>query len=467
MKKFFLLIIFGCHMSAAFFGSSPLTTAIDSLIYTTNPYSMVGIEIRDLESGKIIYEKNPHILMRPASLEKIPTALVVLSQLGPTYQFETSLLEKEHTVYLRFSGDPTFTLQDLNGLFKTYKHKKGGTITGNIVINQESVPVFPHVDGWSVEATRFLYGAPISVININKNTICLRVVPAKTDKQKPLIIYDKNQPPYKIDNHSISKACLDEEYIERCDLDLEEQVSIKGCVPNGSPAFKVCLPVKEHRFKEYIRKCIQTSLAEAGIHLKGKIFFRPFSKQKLHIIAQHLSDPLYDIVKNGMKESDDTIMESVLIPFMLKRPHKFRKPKYLGTFMANVLQDSLGVDLSRAILMDGSGLSHHNLISAHQVAELLWAAWHHKSLREPFLASMAVGGDDGTLKARLKNLPEGVQVLAKTGTLTGIRGLAGYIVKNRKPKYLFAMMMQNFSEDGKNYEELQDKIVIQLSHLIS
>jgi len=453
-------------MSSAFFGSS-LTGTIDSLIQKTALDSMVGMEIRDLNSGKIIYEKNPNLLMRPASLEKIPTALVALSQLGPTYQFETSLLKKGNAVYLRFAGDPTFTLVDLTALFKAYKQKKGSTIAGDIMINQETVPVFPHVEGWSIEATRFLYGAPISVLNVNKNTICFKLIPGIPIKRKPTLIYDKNQPPYKIDNQSISTACLEEEYIERCDLDLEERISIKGCIPNGSPAFKICLPVKEHRFKEYIRKCIHTALEGAGVFLKGKILFRPFPKEKPHVLVQHFSDPLYDILKKGIKDSDDTIMESVLIPFMLENPDKFRKPKYLDTFMKKTLQDCLSVDLSRAVFMDGSGLSHHNLISAHQMADLLWEAFRHKSLKEPFLASLAVGGEDGTLKLRLKNLPKGVKVLAKTGSLTSIRSLAGYILKDEKPKYLFVMMMQNFSEDGKVYEDLQDKIVTSLTQSIS
>ena len=236
---------------------------------------------------------------------------------------------------------------------------------------------------------------------------------------------------------------------------------------HGSSAFKMCLPVKEHRFKEYVRKCIKASLAEAGVHLKGRVVFRAFSKGKCDPVAKHLSKPLYEILKQGVKDSDDTIMESVLIPFMLKDPEKFRKPKYMGAFMSRGLQDVLGVNLSGAVFMDGSGLSHHNLISAHQVADLLSRALNHKSLNEPFLSSLAVGGEDGTLKLRLKNLPRGTKVLAKTGTLTGIRSLGGYVFKDGKPKYLFVMMMQNFSQDGKIYENLQDKIVTHLSHLNS
>lgn len=441
-------------------------STFNSLIQKINSHALIGIEIRDAQSGKIIYEKNSHTLMRPASVEKIPTALMVLSKLGPTYQFKTSLYKKQNDIYVKFRGDPTFTMRHLQELLGAYKKREGSTLSGNIIVNKENVPPFPHFEGWSVEATRFLYGAPISAININKNSVCLKMVPSKTPHQKPLIIYDKHQPAYKVDNQAISAACAEEDYIQRCDLDLEETVSLKGCVPHGSDAFKICLPVKEHRFKEYVRKCFHKALADAGIHFKGKILFRDFSEKPLTLVAEHRSAPLFEILKVGMKDSDDTVMESVLIPFMLEEPLKFRNAKYLNTFMRQTLQQSLGVDLSDSFFMDGSGLSHHNLISAHQVADLLWQALNHKSLKEPFLASLAIGGEDGTLKSRLKNLPGGIRVLAKTGTLTSMRNLAGYIFRGEKPAYIFSIMMQNFSENGKVYEDLQDKIIVSLSHSI-
>lgn len=443
-----------------------MDAALNSLIQKINPQVLIGIEIREAGSGKIIYEKNAHTLMRPASVEKIPTALTVLAKLGPTYQFRTSLYKHQNDMYVKFRGDPTFTLSHLKELLVAYKKQEGSTLSGNIIINKENVPPFPHFEGWSVEATRFLYGAPISAININKNSVCLKMVPSKAPHQKPLIIYDKHQPAYKVDNQAISAACAEEDYIQRCDLDLEETVSLKGCVPAGSDAFKICLPVKEHRFKEYIRKCFYKALAEAGILFKGKILFKAFSEKAMPLVTEHRSEPLFEILKVGMKDSDDTIMESVLIPFMREAPLKFKDAKYLNTFMRQTLQQLLGVDLMGAFFMDGSGLSHHNLMSAHQVVDLLCQALNHKSLREPFLASLAVAGEDGTLKARLKNLPKEIRVLAKTGTLTSMRNLSGYIFKGEKPVYVFSIMTQNFSESGKVYEDLQDKIITSLSHSI-
>lgn len=291
MKRFFLLIVFGCQMSSAFLGSS-IEDGINSLIGKANPNALIGIEIRDARSGKIIYEKNSHILMRPASVEKVSTALTVLSKLGTAYQFKTSLYKAKEDVYVRFRGDPTFTFLDLKKLLKTYKKQEGEVIRGNIIINKDTVPIYPYFEGWSVEATRFLYGAPISSININKNSICLKLVPSKESNRKPLVVYDRNQPSYTVDNQAISTACSEENYIQRCDLDFEEEVLLKGCVPPGSSAFKICLPVKEHRFREYVRKCFHQALVDAGIHLKGNLLFKDFSKDTSSLVAEHRSAPL-------------------------------------------------------------------------------------------------------------------------------------------------------------------------------
>ncbi|MFN7662641.1 MAG: D-alanyl-D-alanine carboxypeptidase/D-alanyl-D-alanine-endopeptidase [Alphaproteobacteria bacterium] len=467
MKKRFLLIVLWCEMSAAFWGSS-LTEKLDAYMSQIDDRCMVAVEIQDMDSGKIVYQKNSLKLMKPASLQKIPTALVALSKLGSTYRFETSLHKKGCDLYLQFAGDPTFRLKDLGDLFKSYRKKSGSVISGNIVVGEHTTPPFPYKDGWTVEAVRFKYGAPISAININKNVICLRFVPGATEKQRPTVIYDPDQPSYKIDNQSISKICLEEEYLERCDLDLEENLTIKGCVPLGGAAFKICLPVKDHRFKEYVRKCIQSALREVGVELRGKIIFKVAKLDPNSVlIARHFSEPLFQILKTGMKNSDNTIMESLLLPIMLKTPHAFRKSDYLHKFMTLTLKEGLGVDMEDQLLMDGSGLSHHNLISAHKINELLYKAYQNKSFQEAFVASLAVGGLEGTLQNHFKSLPKGIKIVGKTGTLGGVCNIAGYVFAGEKTRYIFTIMMQNFVGEDTAYIDLQEKIVLSLTHLLS
>lgn len=467
MKKIFLLIILWCQMSTGFWGSS-LTEKLDAYMSQIDDRCMVAVEIQEMDSGKIVYQKNSLKLMKPASLQKIPTALVALSKLGATYRFETSLHQKGSDLYLQFTGDPTFSLSDLGDLFKSCRKKVGPVLSGNIVVGEYTTPPFPYKDGWTVEAVRFKYGAPISAININKNVICFRFVPGATEKQKPTVIYDPDQPSYKVDNQSVSKACSEEEYLERCDLDLEENVTIRGCVPLGGTAFKICLPVKDHRFKEYVRKCIQSALKMAGVELRGKIVFKAANiNLNPAPLAHHFSEPLFQILKTGMKNSDNTIMESLLLPIMLKNPGVFRKNDYLHKFMSLALKEGLGVDMGGQLLMDGSGLSHHNLISAHKINQLLYKAYQNKSFQEAFVASLAVGGLEGTLQNHFKNLPKGIKVVGKTGTLGSVSNVAGYLLHHEKPKYVFTIMMQNFVEDDQVYVDFQEKIVLSLAQSLS
>ncbi|MDC0349085.1 D-alanyl-D-alanine carboxypeptidase/D-alanyl-D-alanine-endopeptidase [Alphaproteobacteria bacterium] len=466
MNLLLVLIFFFCQ-SAISSVSPSVGKTIDSMLKKENPHLMVGIEIRDLPSGKIIYEKNANSLIKPASLQKISSGLVALLQLGPHYRFKTSLFEKEGVAYLDFSGDPTLSLGDIERLFHLFKKKKGEHISKNIIVYEKNVPLFFHGEGWSVESTRFLYGAPISVMNINKNSVCFRVVPSKVKNQKPVIIYDKGQPFYPIQNSASSSQCSDSTHMERSDLSFEKKISVKGCVPYKTKSFKVCLPVKEHHFKEYIRKCIHTALKNSGIQFSGKIIFQRGSQKKTTLIACHQSEPLSEILKEGMKKSDNTIMESLMIPAKIKNPSQFRKASGFEKYVIDVLEKGLGVDLSKARLTDGSGLSHHSLISPRHLAMLLLEALRHKVWGGIWLRSMSIGGKDGTLEFRLKDLPKNIKVFAKTGTLTGTNNLAGYILKNEKPRYLFVIMMQNFSESPDNYKALQGRIIRYLSHLVS
>jgi D-alanyl-D-alanine carboxypeptidase/D-alanyl-D-alanine-endopeptidase (penicillin-binding protein 4) len=466
MKFLVILILFFCQLAFAFLDPS-IGKTIDSMLKKENPHLMVGIEIRDLPSGEIVYEKNAHSLIKPASLQKISSGLVALLQLGPHYRFETALFEKEGSVYLDFSGDPTLSLGDIEKLFHLFKGKKGGRISKDIIIHEKNVPLFFRGEGWSVESTQFLYGAPISIMNINKNSVCFRVVPSKVKKQKPAIIYDKGQPFYPIENKAVSAHCSDSTRMERSDLSFERKISVKGCVPCKTNPFKICLPVKEHHFKEYVRKCIHTALKNSGIYFNGKVIFQRGFQKKKTLIVRHQSEPLSEILKEGMKKSDNTIMESLMIPAKIKNPPQFRRSSGFEKYVIGVLEKGLGVDLSRARLTDGSGLSHHSLISPRHLATLLLEALHHKIWGGVWLKSMSIGGKDGTLEFRLKNLPKNIKVFAKTGTLTGTNNLAGYILKNGKPRYLFVIMMQNFSEPPDNYKDLQDRIILYLSRLIS
>jgi D-alanyl-D-alanine carboxypeptidase/D-alanyl-D-alanine-endopeptidase (penicillin-binding protein 4) len=115
---------------------------------------------------------------------------------------------------------------------------------------------------------------------------------------------------------------------------------------------------------------------------------------------------------------------------------------------------SAGIDTRGLKVADGSGLSRENACTARQLAALL--SWGY---RQPFsqllYESLSEAGVDGSLQRRLKNL-EG-RIHAKTGTMRGIRTLAGYVDDEAGPRFTFAIMFNGYRGGSAPYKEIQDR----------
>ncbi|UNM06504.1 MAG: D-alanyl-D-alanine carboxypeptidase/D-alanyl-D-alanine-endopeptidase [Holosporaceae bacterium] len=446
--------------------ASTLDAKLEALIQQED--YVLGLEVRDMATGEVLFQKMlASQLMKPASLQKIPASLVALKHLGEKYTFRTSIGYNNRDVFVHFMGDPTFCLTHLVELFKIYKKKQGNVIRGNIYINRIQYPAFPHQDGWSVDSARFLYGALISNININNNSVCVRIVPPKSCGKNTEVVYDADQPPYKEINAMHIGKCNDYTRVQRQDCQFDGKVvSIKGCVPFKSNPFRVCLPIKEHQFEAFVSDAIKAAVKEAGLSFSGKVLFKPFDRKAIKVVSVHHSAPLAEMLKIGMKDSKNVVMEGLMVPIAMARPFYFRKESALDEFLkAKIKEYGLG-DLGNARLSDMSGLSHHNLLSPAHVGQMLWHASRCYPCFSLWKETFALGGEDGTVSKRLKKAKENVKVYAKTGTLLGVSNIAGYIEKNGQKTVSFVLMMQNFTKEPSFYKELKEKIIYYLAHII-
>ena len=104
---------------------------------------------------------------------------------------------------------------------------------------------------------------------------------------------------------------------------------------------------------------------------------------------------------------------------------------------------------------DGSGLSRDNACTARQLATLLM--WMHSQPEGSLMReSLSVAGVDGSLRRRLKDMPG--RVFAKTGTMRGVRTLAGYITSDTGPAIAFAVLFNGYKGPSTPYREIQDRI---------
>jgi D-alanyl-D-alanine carboxypeptidase/D-alanyl-D-alanine-endopeptidase (penicillin-binding protein 4) len=106
---------------------------------------------------------------------------------------------------------------------------------------------------------------------------------------------------------------------------------------------------------------------------------------------------------------------------------------------ATVVTQSLGdagVPLTGVRIVDGSGLSRLDRLTANAIAGLLRAAWDDPAVRPTFIAALPVAGVSGTLEDRLRTPPARGRVLAKTGTTSDASALSGYV----STRFLFTVL---------------------------
>ncbi|MEI8321173.1 MAG: D-alanyl-D-alanine carboxypeptidase/D-alanyl-D-alanine-endopeptidase [Alphaproteobacteria bacterium] len=448
--------------SVGFFKKTSIESQIKKVIHETDPHINIGIKIIDLDKDQVLFEQNGERYFYPASLTKILTCLAALKKLGAAYQFQTNLYRQGADWYVEFGADPTLTLNNLRDLFHAIKsHISTGKIEGNLYVVQRSKANLPLlIDGWTLGSSQFCFGAPVSSIIINTNGLRFNLV--SEDKKSTQVSFASDQISYPISNKTYVGSCTDLTKIERHHLSLGETLNLEGCVSEKILPLKMCLPIGTENFKTYVEKNIKLALEKEGLHLFGKLIFAQERSAKAVLVNSWASDYLIDILIKGMKESDNLVLNAILLAVLEDHPTPLRKWDDAGKQLAKILEEELHSDLSGANLTDGAGLSYLNLISPSQILQLLVNGLSDKAISEDFLRTLAVPGEEGTLKGRLNDI-KGVKIIAKTGALTSVSGLAGFVLKNNKPKFAFVIMINGVAGGLSKYNKLEENIVRILS----
>ena len=128
--------------------------------------------------------------------------------------------------------------------------------------------------------------------------------------------------------------------------------------------------------------------------------------------------------------------------------------KIIKSFLA----DSASIDTSLLRLADGSGISRYTLTNADQITKLL-TYMYSSTHKDDFLYTLPGGGSNSTLKNR--SLEAGQNIKAKTGHLSGVSNLSGYIFSNEYGPLAFSILINGFIGSSKPYHSLQEAIIQQ------
>jgi serine-type D-Ala-D-Ala carboxypeptidase/endopeptidase (penicillin-binding protein 4) len=432
-----------------------------------------GLLVVDADSGATLYEKNANDYFLPASNMKLLTTALALDTLGPEYRFRTTVetngmlspdgklsgdlilvgrgdpnLSNRKFPYEtkeEFDGPPEKVLAELADAIASRGVKE---IAGDVVGDDSYFPRERYPDGWEIDDMVWEYGAAISAIVVDDNTVTLTLTPGEKAGGVVTAVVEPPTREFVVKNEVSTIGAK-----EKPDLRLtrdpgSDTVVVSGVMPAGSAPRKLVLAIQEPAL--HAANLLAQLLKDRGIKLGGAVRaeHEPDPGEATRTaLAEHLSVPLKDSVKLVNKISQNLHTE-VLLRTAARQQGRWATPEDLQKF-PEAFYTKAGIPEGDVIQTDGSGLSRHDLVTPRAFVALLKYA--QKQVWFPaYLASLPVAGADGTLNERMKEPPLLGRIHAKTGSVTHVRTLSGYAETPGGRKLIFSFLSNN--QGGKNHE---------------
>ena len=410
---------------------------------------LIAIQVEDLTTNETLFKKNEKMLLRPASNMKIITSTAGLIYLGEDYQFTTNLYYDGFisndtlygNIFVEGGCDPDFSTQDFYTFVEALNNLKIKFITGNLYGDISFKDSLYWGKGWMWDDDPSSDAPRLSALNLNDNCVELffsngQIETSPQTKFVELLIYDYD-----------SSFTVDRDWLNNTN-----KIIIRG-KPESYAYFKVNIINPEKYFLTVFREVLDSN----NIKVLGDNELKEIPADAFYITSVYRK--YSDVIFNLNKNSDNLSAEMTLYAIAEKY---FGRPATAenGIKVIKQLIDTIGFQSDNYRIVDGSGVSHYNVVSAELLSGLL--KYVYKKYPEKFQIlydSFPIAGVDGTLENRMKYSKAYNNAHAKTGTLTGVSCISGYVTTKRNHLLVFSIMMQNFVGNTKRVRDLQDKIL--------
>ncbi|WP_170061414.1 D-alanyl-D-alanine carboxypeptidase/D-alanyl-D-alanine endopeptidase [Rummeliibacillus pycnus] len=433
----------------------------------------VSLAIRD-EKGNVIYDLNGNQKQKPASNMKLLTTSAALETLGENYRFKTNAYYTgkikngvlKGDIYLQGTGDPTLNKEDLEQFVGSIAALGIKQIDGRIVADDYWFDQDLLTPGIAEEDESYYYAAPITALTTSPNsdydsgTI---IVEAKGEEvgKKPTLTITPELGDLVIENNAQTVEAGKENT-----LTIERQFRTNRIIVSGN------LPV-DKSLKEWVtvqNPTIHTLTTFKNLLEQNKI---QYSKDKLYraktpnsakLITQKQSMPLSQLLIPYMKLSNNGIADILVKTMGQVKMHKGSTEA--GLKVLKQYAKSRHLNIGDWSFEDGSGMSHSNRVSSIHLTQLLFMVQKEKWFNTYFTSLPVAANPErmigGTLRNRLKSPLTAGKVIAKTGSLTGVNTLSGYLKGSSGKTYTFSILVQNKSGTIPVIDEIVEVMAKQL-----
>lgn len=422
-----------------------------------------AVVVKSAANGEELYATDAGKLMTPASNTKLFTSAAAAEVLGLDYRFDTSVLAGGRQVgsaltgdlVLRGTGDPTMLATDYDALAAKVAAKGIKLVTGKLVADDTWFDSVRLGNDWAWDDETAYYAAQISALTASPDTdydAGSVIVSVAADGDKVKVSTTPETDYLKI----VNKATVGAE----TDVLIERQHGTNTVVITGTVADPYDEWVAVDDPTRYVASLFRKALTKHGVRVLGPTVTgaAPASAAEL---AKHESMPLSQLLVPFMKLSNN-IHAEILTKAM------GRKVAGQGTWAAGlkVTTDFAKANGAQVInLRDGSGLSRRDGVTPTSITQLLLSV-RGKPWYQTWYDSLPIAGNPdrftgGTLRNRMRNTPATNNVHAKTGSLTGVTSLSGYVTSAEGEPLVFSILLNQYLSGSP--KDIEDKIAIRLA----
>ena len=448
MKNLFRILIltmvfmFSINCSFAFSVSK-----LEKLIKSSNlnETATLAISIRDAESGNIVYEQNQNKLLHPASTLKIFTTYSSLNVLSYDYLFKTQFYKDEQgNLYIKLGADPLLTSSQLQQAFQKLK-AEGNTSFKNLYFDDSIIDKKEFATGWMWDDDTNPYTPKVSCYNLDGNVVKLTM----TNNPDGFALTSLKST-YPMSVISVVKTGAKNDYLEvnRYNWMNPEVVEIYGNLKAAKP---INIPISSMR--RYFIHNVEKALESNKINISNTLYSSRIVPSDAVLITE-ITNPIRRTIPPILQNSNNLMAESL---FKLAAASKYSATgtDILGEEVFKDFYKKLGLETDNILVKDGCGVSRNNLLYADWMTQALNKIYKQKDF-EKFRDNMAQSGD-GTLNNRL--YPLRGEVWLKTGSLSNVSAIAGYVKSQDGHTYSIVILTQNFIQEQSTVKKFEDEII--------
>jgi D-alanyl-D-alanine carboxypeptidase/D-alanyl-D-alanine-endopeptidase (penicillin-binding protein 4) len=457
-------------------------------------HGSASVVVRSADRGDVLFRYRDGALVMPASTLKLVTLAAAADRLGWDHTFTTTVRATgpiaggvlEGDLVVEGTGDPSIggpeepasALMDrwAEVLWTTGVRHVDGAILG-----EDTAFDGPGLgEGWAWDDMAWGYSAPVGALQANADSAEVRVTPAPREGEPAIVTIAPGESGLQVES-AVRTGPED----AAASLALERDpgstvVRVTGLVPAGAAPIVRTAAVR--RPTDYFLALFESALARRGILARSRaraISAPPGDRAPAagRVLLVHRSPPLRDLAATLMKASQNQYAETLLRALARSHAreqreghaadtpacHRDAATVQCGRDVVGRVLTGWGLEPETIVMADGSGLSRYNLVTAGSLAEVLFRMSRDPRHREPWLAALAVAGVDGTLERRFQGTTAQGRVRAKTGSLSTVRALAGYVPSAGGEQLLFVIVLNHVTAPTQALNGIVDGIVLRLA----